>query len=223
MYEPWPGSVLSTAPSSSDGLSVLTFDKPVIWLLLASLSIVLVFFRTTVSGLYNSTGLLASENRAKEILLSASAKTSIFVLFLESIPFLAYEVVFSGITEFSYWSVLAIVIAYFIFRHVVFRTIGWLTAKNEGYGQVEKLSFAITALLSFILCVPVALPLTGINVSEELFGIIAAVMVSLGFLAYFIRGYQIINQSGSSLISWILYLCTLEILPLCVVVTVVVS
>ncbi|MBO4537083.1 MAG: DUF4271 domain-containing protein, partial [Bacteroidales bacterium] len=45
-----------------------------------------------------------------------------------------------------------------------------------------------------------------------------AVLAVVAFLLYFRRGLSLISQTGFSVFFWVLYLCGLELLPICVVV-----
>lgn len=111
---------------------------------------------------------------------------------------------------------LAFIAGYFTLRYVFFRILGWTNCCSI-FKYLNRLyyTYAIMGIVLIILVFLVYMIFPSIPVS----GIVTciAAMAAVTLCAYFIRGYQIIISNGFSLFFWILYLCTLEILPLLVI------
>ncbi len=111
---------------------------------------------------------------------------------------------------------LASVAVYFTLRYALFRILGW-TNRCSIFKYLNRLYYTYSimgiVLITLIFLVYMVFP------SIPASGIIAciATVAAVTLCAYFIRGYQIIISNGFSHFFWILYLCTLEILPLLVI------
>lgn len=111
---------------------------------------------------------------------------------------------------------LASVAGYFMLRYFLFRIFGW-TNRNSIFKYLNRFYYT-HAIMGIVLSTLVFLAYMIFPAIAP--GIIIAsimAMVSITLFTYFIRGYQIIISNGFSHFFWILYLCTLEILPLLVI------
>jgi hypothetical protein len=115
--------------------------------------------------------------------------------------------------------ILAIVPAYLILKYLFFCTMTWINGK-----LVFKVLLGINStFLTFILvgdifgCIVYAV-IPSIELNYLLIYILCC--TAIGTVVFFIRGYQLIISNGFSHFFWILYLCTLELLPIAIVATI---
>ncbi len=101
---------------------------------------------------------------------------------------------------------------YLLFKKIFFSMLSWIN-RNGIFTTINKLFYSYTELW-------ILLSLAGIIVNAVFFDADLSLMafyVSLtaffSFILYFIRGYQLIITNGFSHFFYILYLCTLEFLP----------
>ncbi len=112
--------------------------------------------------------------------------------------------------------VTAIVAAYFVFQYVAYTTVGYTFASEDGRRLwVQGFTGAMT-LLGITLLVPGLITLF----YPELTGVAVWIAIALYLLAriMFIRkGFRIFYTNFASLVYFILYLCSLEIIPIAII------
>lgn len=224
MYEPWEGSELSIESAIDIGG---TASAPpdmfvVIFLIVTGLMFLLLFTRL-VTAISAATTLATSAKRAKDVLNDNYACDSVLIFFYLSIPLYSLIFLEEGLTQMNYWPVFLTMAAFFVFRYLAFFCFGWLGTCRDEVEALKKTSRGVWILIMMFSClimlVSLVLPqVKGLPALIYLFAVAAA-----GLILYAIRGYRIIISSGFSGFFWILYLCSLEVLPLCVAVKVVVS
>lgn len=109
--------------------------------------------------------------------------------------------------------ILAIMLLYIALKYLCLHAMAWLN-KTSVFRTLMGINntFISFLLLGAILgCfIHAVFPV----VELKYFGFYALIIATVGLLLFFIRGYQLIISNGFSQFFWILYLCTLELLPL---------
>ena len=105
-------------------------------------------------------------------------------------------------------------------RNVSPDILGWLTGRPSGFRSLERVSYAL-GLLMMLCAMPAVLlvwlvPATPVWLLQGWLAVLAVA----AFLVYLRRGSSMNSQTGFSVFFWVLYLCGLELLPICVVVNI---
>ena len=112
--------------------------------------------------------------------------------------------------------VIAIVGIYYIFQFVAYQTVGYTFTTSAGRREWVRGFNASQALLGLALAVPAVLsvfyPVTALYMV-----VLGAVLYFCGRILFILKGFRIFYDKFSSLLYFILYLCTLEIIPLILV------
>jgi hypothetical protein len=103
--------------------------------------------------------------------------------------------------------------AYYIFQLAAYSTVGYAFADNEGRKQWLRGFNASQAFLGFGLAIP-ALVTVFYPAAATIMLQIATIMYILARLVFIFKGFKIFYHKISSLVYFILYLCTLEVIPL---------
>ncbi len=196
------------------------------------LALFLFAFTRILEGIYavsvaafNSKMLLDIERQAnlytsRNILLVFSLIISVFI-------FLNYKVTRDLIDNdyalgIKFIVILLAVACYFLIRYILFKAMDWVNRKSVfKYLNRFYYTHAILGILLLLFGFIISIILPTIPQNHILFYIIGVFIITL--LLYFIRGYQIIISNGFSHFFWILYLCTLEILPAIVILHLILS
>lgn len=103
--------------------------------------------------------------------------------------------------------------AYYLLDYVAYNTVGYTFTDNQGRREWVRGFCALQALLGIALTIPAALAVfypAAVQWSV-LFGIFAWLAAKILFI---IKGFRIFYDNFSGILYFILYLCTLEIIPL---------
>lgn len=106
---------------------------------------------------------------------------------------------------------------YLLFKRVFFQILSWVNCSNV-FMTVNKISYSYMILWILIVLVGAILNAVFFNLDFSLVALYVCLSAILVFPLYFIRGYQLIISNGFSQFFYILYLCTLEILPVMILV-----
>ena len=109
--------------------------------------------------------------------------------------------------------VTAIVAGYYLFQLLAYQTLGYTFTPTEGRREWIRGFFASQALLGIVLALPASLTIFYPHTMgwTILAGIICYFIARIFFI---LKGFRIFYDRISSLLYFILYLCTLEIIPL---------
>ena len=114
--------------------------------------------------------------------------------------------IFAGIT--------ALFLAYWIFKTITLRFLGWVTKFNQPFNLIGKMGYnhlIISVIFSFpALIISLFFP----DIKEIILISLLTVCVLFLYLIYLIRTYQAIISYRFSHFFYILYLCIIELLPL---------
>ena len=221
---PWEGSGLVLQSASGQGSPVMPqHDVLLLMFLIVSVALVIACYRSYAEGLAGAFRVCSGYNRALEVFNDRSMMKSVNVAFFLTIPFFAYTCCKVGVSSLNFWYVLLVVVSFFLLRHVIYAVTAWLTGRDEPFQLLERTSLGCS-LLPMAFSVP-ALVVFRIfpTVPEAVFGIYIAALCVFGAVVYFVRSYKIFTLSRFSSFFWFLYLCSLEILPMCVAINILVS
>ncbi len=222
--EAWRGSVLPLAHHTG-GFEPLAFsgrNDGVIIMLLAIAFLAIVLFRRVAATLAGSFILLFSDARKDDVLKDNSRNVTAFLITVLLIPVYSYILTVTGVSTHDVWMTLVVLVSLFVFRALLFLVL----SVSEGGGFVSEMrsdsdsTFILLMTLSLPAYIPVAVfHSAGQGFSAVYLAIVAAVCIAV----YLIKCFRRIISSRFSLFFCFLYLCTLEILPIAVVVKLLVS
>lgn len=109
--------------------------------------------------------------------------------------------------------ILALTGAYLLFRRIFFSLLSWVNS-NGIFMVVNKISYSYLVLWILFALAGLILNTVFLHLDFSLIALYLMAGAFLTFMLYFIRGYQLIVANGFSQFFYILYLCTLEILPM---------
>ena len=198
-------------------------DPYVLAFLLATGVALLLLYNRLLAAVQGSASCLHGMNGTTEMLGNGYLCDSVRMMFLLLIPFYALAFVVTGLSSVGYFWTLAAFLGLWLFRKLVYWTVGWLSSRPAVMRSVERTGYAFgvaAILLSCVVAVVVWLvPATPLWLRWGWMGLVAVV----AFLFYARRSFSLIFSAGFSPFFWVLYLCGLEILPICVVVNLLIN
>lgn len=141
----------------------------------------------------------------------------VFVLLL---PFYAGTLVTTGVSRVGFGWTLTLLVALALFRLLACRTLGWLTSRNGTFRSLERVNEAVCVLAIFTSLPCFILGWLAPGVPHWLLWGALSLIAATAAAVYVWRGTQIIFSGQFSICYWVLYLCALEFLPICVVVNI---
>lgn len=109
--------------------------------------------------------------------------------------------------------ILLFILGYFLFKRLSLYLISWINF-NGIFITINKIFYSYTVLGILLSFIGIIINIIFNNSNLTYTPLYISIGMFLAFLLYFIRGYQLIIANGFSHFFYILYLCTLEILPL---------
>ena len=143
---------------------------------------------------------------------------STHIAFWLLVPFYVLFFTGCGVSSLGYWWTLCVLVAFFVFRHLALLAIGWIMNCREAAQSAIGLG---RTLWVYVIALSLAAPLAAYLFPGLPLGalrIYAAAVTAVGFLFYAVKINEIFRASGFSFFSTFLYLCALEILPICIAV-----
>ena len=111
---------------------------------------------------------------------------------------------------------------YFLMRYAMFAMLDWVN-RRRFFKYLARVYYTHATVAAVLLIVGFALEMLCGDFANSFIKIYLVCALFIPTVIYFVRGNQIIISNGFSHFFWILYLCTLEILPLVVLGHVIVS
>lgn len=215
----WQGSALSAAAAGGDfaPLSFAGHNNSVAVLLICIAFLTIVMFRTVAMSVAGSVIAVFSENRREEIYNDASYTGLALLTTVLLIPIYTFVLFQTKASELDYWGILAIIASLFLYRALMFFTMAW-TSGDKGVYDIKKFSDS-----AFIIMMITAIPICLISLlfkdmapqAARIYLLITAAICLIPYL--FSATKKIISLRFSRFFAF-LYLCTLEFLPVAVVV-----
>ena len=216
--EIWPGSRLSLADDGVvDAIGTKVPDPFVLgFLIVASLALIL-FYDRLMAAVSGGASFFRSAHATNETLGNKYLCNCISLVFLLVVPFYATALRLAGLGNGYLW-VLGTLAGLLLLREAVFALLGWLSGSQSALKAVEKVGngiFILVALASFL---PAPVLLLFPPQVLSFYRIYLAIIALVGYAVYVKRSFELISSTGFSSFFWVLYLCTLEILPVSVAV-----
>lgn len=215
--EIWPGSRLSLdggmvteAVGNSPDPFVLVF------LLAVSVSVVLLYQRL-VTAVAGGLSFVRGSYATQETLGNMYVCNSVELVFFLMVPLYAVALRIAGLGGGYLW-VFGALCAYLLFRRAALAVFGWLSDRKAVVRALDRVGSGIFVLVALLSFVPVPVLVLFPSVILEPYRIYLAIIALIGYILYAVRSLTLISSTGFSSFFWVLYLCTLEILPVCVVV-----
>ena len=130
------------------------------------------------------------------------------------LPILALTLYFMNVSQLNFIFILALLVAFTLVHIGLFHLVGWLKRCPEMMrtlavcDRIYVIVFTTVALILLLV-----FRLVG-GVSPKVSLITLAAVVFLLFIVLAFRSFKIFKENNSSFLFWFLYLCTLEILPI---------
>ncbi|MBP3344011.1 MAG: DUF4271 domain-containing protein [Bacteroidales bacterium] len=224
----WPESYIALGGAASGvGGSVLSFADTVanMVVVVAIIAFFLLAFvriagglQCALMGLFNYKNLLKIEveanlynNRNTSLLFL----TVVFAFLFANINF-EYNLVGDNLpVRMTFIYTLLLFASYFLFRYVVCFLLNWVNGRTF-FKYLARVYYTHAILGMLLITVGFVLYMIFPEIGADILKYYSVTALAAVLLIYFVRGNQIIISNGFSQFFWILYLCTLEILPLVV-------
>ena len=193
-------------------------DPYVLAFLLVIGVLLLLFYSRLLAAVRGGALCIHGLNGTQEMLGNKYICDSVRIELLLLVPFYALTLVVAGVSQAGYWWTLAALFAFLLLRKIVISLMGWLGSRQAAFRAVERTGYTV-AVLVMLASVPALL--VGWLVPEAprwLLWVLLALPPAAGLFIYYLRGRSLLLQTEFSSFFWVLYLCGLEILPICVVV-----
>jgi len=198
-------------------------DPYLLAFLLADGLVLLLCYNRLLAALQGSAACFRGTHSTHEMLGNKYVCVSVVVVFLLLLPFYALTLTLTGLSSLGYVWTLAALAGLLLFRKLVYLLLGWLSSRHGAFQALEKTGYALSVsgmLVSTLAALAVwLLP----SLPQWLLWGWLGLAALLCLVFYVRRGNSIILSTGFSVFFWVLYLCTLEFLPICVVVNLLIN
>lgn len=222
--EAWRGSVLPLA-GNAGGWEPLAFsgrNDAKILMLVAVAFLLIVLFRRVASTVIGSFMVLFSDVRKDDVLNDTSRNALAALVTILLIPIYSYILTATGVSSYGIWMTILTVASLFVYRALMFLI---LKASGGGSEVGELRSNSDSAfILLMALSLPAYIPAALARSSDfRLPAVYLAVVAAVCIAVYLVICCKRLISARFSIFFCFLYLCTLEILPIAVVVKTLVS
>lgn len=194
-------------------------DSYVLVFLLAAGAALLMNYSRLLAAIRGSFACYKHGNAAAlEMLGNTYVVDSVRLVFLLLLPFYAMTLVVTGVSSAGYFVTLAALAALWLLRKLVYWLLGWLGSRPGEIRSLERLGYGVAVLAMLLSMLSAILVWLVPACPGILLWAWLGILAVTAFLFYAVKGYSLIFSSGFSRFFWVLYLCGLEILPICVVV-----
>ena len=198
-------------------------DPYILAFLLAVGVALLLCYNRLLSALHGSAACFHGDHSTQEMLGNNYVCDSVRITFLFLLPFYALTLSLTGCSRLGYFWTLVALLALFLLRKAVYWMMGWLSSRQGAFRALEKTGlalFVLGMLVSTLAALAVWLVPSTPSIALWVW-ILAVVAVCVFF--YIRRGSSIVLSTSFSVFFWVLYLCSLEFLPICVVVNIMIN
>lgn len=193
-------------------------DPYVLAFLLAAGLALLLLYNRLLAAVRGSLACFRGQNGTQEMLGNQYVCDSVRVSLLVLVPFYALALVAGGLSTVGYFQTLAALLLLWLFRKLFCLLLGWLSARPSLFRVVERTGYAVWVLAMLVSLLAALLGWLVPQTPRPVLLALLAVPAAAGFAVYVRRGLSFFLQAEFSPFFWVLYLCALEILPICVVV-----
>lgn len=198
-------------------------DPYILAFLLADCLVLLLCYNRLLAAIQGGAACFHSYHSTLEMLGNKYLCTSVRIILLILLPLYAMTLTFTGLSTAGFAWTLAALVALLLFRKAVLLLLGWLSSRQSAFRALERTGYAVAVLGMFVsLLAALAVWLAPALPHWLTWGWLGLVALVCVFF-YIWRGNSIILSTGFSVFYWVLYLCTLEFLPICVVVNILIN
>ena len=198
-------------------------DPYILAFLLADAVALLLCYNRLQAAFQGGLACIRSAHSTHEMLGNNYVCASIRIILLLLLPFYALTLSMTGLSRAGFFWTVAALLGLLLYRKLVLLLLGWLTARKGAFRSLERTGWAIAVPgMLFSLLAALAVWFVPSLPYVLTWGWIALVTL-VGVVFYVLRGNSIILSTGFSVFFWVLYLCTLEFLPICVVVNILIN
>ena len=193
-------------------------DPYVFAFLLLCSGFLLFFYNRLMAAVRASAACFRSPHATMEMLGNKYLCDSVRISLALLVPFYALTLTVTGASRLGYFWTLLVLVLLGAFWKLAGLAVGWLSSREAAFRSVERMGHAVAVLVMLVSLLAAVVgwlvPQTPDWVLWSFLGLVAAA----GAILYGWRGFFIIFQTGFSPFFWVLYLCSLNFLPVCVVV-----
>lgn len=198
-------------------------DPYVLAFLLADGLALLLFYNRLLSALKGSAACFHGLHSTQEMLGNNYVCDSVRIIFFLLQPFYALTLCMTGLSSVDFAWTLVALLGLVLLRKLVFLLVGWLSSRMGAFRAQERTGIALSVLgMLASMLAALAAWLAPDAPRWLLWGWLGLVAAVCAFF-YVRRGNYFILSTGFSVFFWVLYLCTLEFLPICVVVNILIN
>ena len=215
----WPGSRLSLQGGAPDGpLPAQAPDVFVLLFLLAAGVALILNYGRLLAAIRASFSCYRGLSGTLEVLGNNYLCNSLRVVFLLLLPLFAMVISRIGISRAGYWWTLAAIVMLVLLRKFLYLLLGWLSSHETALRSAERTGWALFVPAMLFSLIVLLLSTRFPNAPNQLWYSILAVIGAACVVFCLLRERALILHSGFSVSFWVLYICALELLPICVVV-----
>ena len=198
-------------------------DPFVLAVLMLDAVLLLFFYERLMAALQASVACYRSSYGTREFLGNNYLCASVRQTFVLLIPFYAITLVVTDVSHVGFGWTMVLLVLLALFRLLCCRILGWLTARKTAFQSLERVNEAV-CVLAMAASLPVfLLGWLAPSVPHMVLWILLSAIALFAALVYVWRGSKIILLTQFSIFYWVLYLCALEFLPICVVVNILIN
>lgn len=149
---------------------------------------------------------------------SASVRYGLPLSLLILTPVAAYLVYGTSAADAPYLLILGCIAGYLAFRYIIFRGISYVSGNSEPVTVLSRMTFLFFTLSTAIFCILLAVGMFLPDIYPFLMCKAAPAVSAVLVLLYFVELIRIFFAFKEPLLLSILYLCTLEMLPIAIAV-----
>jgi len=198
-------------------------DPFVLAVLLLDAVLLLLFFERLLAALRASAECYVSTYGTREVLGNNYLCNSVRQVFILLIPYYAITLVVTGVSRVGFGWTMVLLVSLTLLRLASCRMLGWLTSRKAAFQAVERVNEAVCVLAMFVSLPVFLLGWLVPFIPEVLLWFLLGGIALVAALVYVWRGGKIILATQFSIFYWVLYLCALEFLPICVVVNILIN
>ena len=198
-------------------------DPYILAFLLAVGVALLLCYNRLLSALHGSAACFHGDHSTQEMLGNNYVCDSVRISFLLLLPFYALTLSVTGCSRLGYLWTLVALLGLFLLRKAVYWMAGWLSSRQGAFRALERMGlalFVLGMLVSTVAALVVWLVPSIPSIALWIWILAVAVVCAVFYIR---RGSSIILSTGFSIFFWVLYLCALEFLPICVVVNIMIN
>lgn len=195
-------------------------DPFVLAVLLVDAVLLLLVFDRLLAALRAGVACFKSLYSTQEMLGNNYLCSSVRLAYFLLLPFFSETLLLSDVSMQNFFLTLGLLLALALFRWLSCRAMGWLGGGKAVFSSIERVAEALSVL---VMAASSVVLVTGWLWPESPRWILWSALLGFALVAFVIyvwRGTALIMQNQFSLFFWVLYLCALEFLPICVVVNI---